>query len=107
MLLKEKRCKPCSGQTEMLTSGKVEELLGQLKNGWEANENKNIKKDFHFENFRQGMAFAQEVGKIAEQEGHHPDICIHYKYVEIELSTHAINGLSENDFILASKIDEL
>jgi len=60
-----------------------------------------------FENFKRGMVFAQNIANLAEEEQHHPDLCIHYKNVEVELTTHAIGGLSENDFIMAAKIDNL
>jgi 4a-hydroxytetrahydrobiopterin dehydratase len=107
MDLKEKKCKPCSGEEEPLKHDDIQKLLGNLKKGWEVIDNKMIRNVFPFENFKRGMAFAQNVGMIAEEEGHHPDICIHYSNVEVELSTHAIGGLSENDFILAAKIDDL
>jgi 4a-hydroxytetrahydrobiopterin dehydratase len=70
-------------------------------------DDKKIKKEFPFENFNRGMAFLQNVAALANEEDHHPDMCIHYSSVEIELTTHAVNGLSENDFIMAAKIDEI
>ena len=70
-------------------------------------EDKKLKKEFPFENFKRGMTFVQVVALLAERENHHPGICIHYSYVEIELSTHDVGGLSENDFIMAAKIDNL
>ena len=77
-------------------------------NDWSVVDNKQIEKEFIFKNFVEGLAFTNKVGAIAEAEGHHPDIFIHdYKKVKITLSTHAIGGLSANDFILAAKIDQL
>ncbi len=107
VLLKEKRCKPCSGKEEPLQAEDIHQLLGNLKKGWEVVDNKKLKNRFPFGNFQRGMVFAQNVSMIAEQEQHHPDLCIHYSNVEVELTTHAIGGLSENDFIMAAKIDEL
>lgn len=107
MILREQKCKPCSGDEEPLKSDDINSLLGKLKNGWKVIDNKKIRYRFPFDNFKKGMAFAQEVAVIAEQEQHHPDICIHYSGVEVELTTHAIDGLSTNDFIMAAKIDQL
>lgn len=107
MALKEKKCEPCSGNETPLNNKDVKEMLGKLKGEWESVEDKKIRKTFSFEKYLQGVDFAHKVAEIAEDEGHHPDICIHYKKVEIEITTHAIGGLTENDFILAAKIDEL
>ncbi|MCG6187095.1 4a-hydroxytetrahydrobiopterin dehydratase [Maribellus maritimus] len=107
LLLKEQKCEPCNGNEEPLKSEKIEKYLERLKNDWKVIDNKTIKYSFPFENFKRSMAFAQEVARIAENEDHHPDLCVHYKSVDVELSTHAIGGLSENDFIMAAKIDEL
>jgi len=85
----------------------IKEYLSQI-NDWSVVDNKQIEKEFIFKNFVEGLAFTNKVGAIAEAEGHHPDIFIHdYKKVKITLSTHAIGGLSANDFILAAKIDQL
>lgn len=75
--------------------------------GWTSPDGKNIKREFTFKNFKGAMAFVIKVAKLAEAEGHHPDIYIFYDLVRLELSTHAIGGLSENDFILAAKINEI
>lgn len=105
--LSERKCVPCSGKEEPLKKEEIEKLLGQVKNGWQVVDGKIIKNTYPFENFKRGMVFVQDVANLAEQEQHHPDVCISYKQVEIELTTHAIGGLSENDFILAAKIDNL
>ncbi|PWB75978.1 4a-hydroxytetrahydrobiopterin dehydratase [candidate division GN15 bacterium] len=68
---------------------------------------KSLQRTFHFKDFRAAMAFLREVEEIAESEGHHPDFCVHYSRVDFTIWTHAIGGLHENDFILASKIDAL
>lgn len=79
-----------------------------LVTGWTVRQNKEIIKGYVFKNFSQALRFVNEVGAIAEQENHHPDILLHdWKEVEIRLSTHAVGGLFINDFILASKIDEM
>ncbi|MFO7658337.1 MAG: 4a-hydroxytetrahydrobiopterin dehydratase [Bacteroidales bacterium] len=105
--LKEKHCVPCEGGTEPFNEEQIATHKKQLAPGWQVIDNKKIRKEFLFENFKRGMAFAQDIAAIAESENHHPDICIHYTNVEVELSTHAIGGLSENDFIMAAKVDEL
>jgi 4a-hydroxytetrahydrobiopterin dehydratase len=107
MDLHEKKCVPCSGEDEPLKNEEIQKLSRQLKEGWEVIDGNKLKNDFPFENFKKGMEFVQNVAMIAEEEQHHPDICIHYKNVEVELTTHAIGGLSENDFIVAAKIDNL
>lgn len=107
MSLKEKKCKPCSGEEEPLKGDEIIVLCRQLKDGWEVVDDKKLRKNFLFDNFRKSMDFAVKIAEIAEEEDHHPDLCIHYSNVEVELSTHKIGGLSENDFILASRIDDV
>ncbi len=105
--LKEKHCKPCESGTNPFNAEEISKHLEKLPAGWEEKEGKMIRKSFPFENFKQGMAFAQNVALLSEEEQHHPDVCIQYKNVDIELTTHSIGGLSENDFIMASKIEDL
>lgn len=88
-----------------MAKAEVERLLAQVS-GWSLN-GKWITKEFKFKNFVEAMKFVGRVADIAEQEGHHPDIHIHYNKVRFDIWTHAIGGLSENDFILAAKIDAL
>ncbi len=107
MDLSEKKCKPCSGKEEPLKKDEITKMLGQIKNGWQVTDDKRLKNNYPFENFKRGMVFVQDVAMLAEEEQHHPDMCIHYSNVEVELTTHAIGGLSENDFIMAAKIDNL
>ena len=101
-----KKCVPCEGGTPPLASEKVQEYLKEVE-GWEVQDNKLIKKTFKFKTFRESIDFVNQVANLAEDEGHHPDIHIRYNRVTFELTTHAIKGLSENDFIMASKIDLL
>ena len=103
--LKEKQCVPCEEGTPPLNNEEAIHFKKKLPAGWRLLENKKLRKEYPFADFKRGMAFAQRIGIIAEQQNHHPDICIHYSNVEVELSTHAIGGLSENDFIMAAKID--
>ena len=102
-----KKCVPCEGDTPAFTPEEIQEYIPKLKSGWEVLDNKKIKKEFIFKDFKQAMAFINRVADIAEAEGHHPDIRIFYNRVMIDLWTHAVMGLSENDFILAAKIDNI
>ena len=101
--LTQKRCVPCEGGVPSLAKEEVERLLAQVS-GWSFS-GKWITKEFKFKNFVEAMKFVNRVADIAEAEGHHPDIHIHYNRVRFDIWTHAIDGLSENDFILAAKID--
>lgn len=105
--LKEKRCVPCDKGTKPFDSEKIVRLMKELSPGWQVVGVEKIQKKYSFENFKRGMAFIQDVAVIADLENHHPDLCIQYTEVEVTFCTHAIGGLSENDFIMAAKIDEL
>jgi len=105
MELARKRCVPCEGGTPKLTSNEVQVLLKEVS-GWEAQDEK-LKKRFKFKNFVEAMTFVNRMAEVAEAEGHHPDFSVHYNQVDVTNWTHAIGGLSENDFILAAKIDEI
>lgn len=107
MQLYEKKCAACEGGTPPFTKAQVGEYLKQLPVPWEVADDKKIRKEFRFKDFKEAMKFVNAVAKIAEAEGHHPDLCVFYNVVKIELWTHAVGGLSENDFILASKIERL
>lgn len=105
--LSKKKCRPCEEKTGKLTGSQTDELLEQV-NTWKIVEDKFIEKTLHFKDFASALAFANLVGEIAEKENHHPDILIFsWNKIKLTLSTHSINSLSENDFILAAKIDEL
>ena len=104
--LAAKKCVPCEGGTPPLAAENVREYLKEVE-GWEAQDNELIKKTFRFKTFREAIDFVNRVASLAEEENHHPDIHIRYNRVTFELTTHAIKGLSENDFIMASKIDLL
>ncbi|MBI3589270.1 MAG: 4a-hydroxytetrahydrobiopterin dehydratase [Candidatus Liptonbacteria bacterium] len=104
--LKNQKCVPCEGGTPPLTREEAKKLLAQVSNKWQLDQKK-IWADFKFKNFKEAMIFINKIAEIAEAEGHHPDIFISYSKVKIELWTHAVGGLSINDFILAAKIDQL
>jgi len=104
--LLSKKCVPCEGGTPPLTAEDVRGLLAQVP-GWESIGGQKIEKSFKFRDFKAAMEFVNKVAGLAEQEGHHPDIHIHYNRVRLELWTHAIGGLSENDFIAAAKINAI
>ncbi len=107
MDLAQKRCVPCEGGVAPLARHAIEPLLKEL-NGWSlSSDSRNISKEFVFKNFVQAMEFANKITSIAEAEGHHPTLFVSWGKVKVELSTHAIKGLSENDFILAAKIDQI
>jgi len=105
--LKEKHCKPCEEGTKPLNAEEIRKFKEKVMGDWKVIDNKKIRKEYPFENFTRGMAFAQNIALIANREDHHPDLCIHYGSVDVELTTHNIGGLSVNDFIMAAKIDEL
>lgn len=102
-----KHCVACEGLTESLNASQIENLMPQL-NQWQVNsENTIISKKFSFNNFYETMAFVNAIAWIANQENHHPDIEVGYNYCHVNFMTHAIKGLSHNDFICAAKIDKL
>ncbi|HVV39259.1 MAG TPA: 4a-hydroxytetrahydrobiopterin dehydratase [Candidatus Paceibacterota bacterium] len=106
--LAKKKCVPCEGNVKPLTKEQAEALMPELNPEWALiDEAHLLARSFHFKNFKKTVAFFNKVAAIAEEEQHHPDLTISYGDVGIELTTHAIEGLSENDFILAAKIDEL
>ena len=104
--LLQKKCVPCEGIGKAFTKKEVQAYLKKVEN-WEIKESKKIEKLFKFKNFVQAMDFANKITEIAEQENHHPDLHISWGKVRVELWTHALNGLTENDFILAAKIDAI
>jgi 4a-hydroxytetrahydrobiopterin dehydratase len=104
--LLKKHCVPCEGGMPPLNREQIEKYSKETPD-WKVVDDKKITKEFKFKDFVAAMAFVNKVAEIAENEGHHPDIYIYYNLVRFELTTHAMKGLSENDFILAAKIDAL
>jgi len=105
MALRERKCVPCQRGDPPLSKAKTKRLLTEVE-GWKEKDKK-LHKTMTFPDFRAAMAFVNRVADVAESEGHHPDFCVHYNRVDFTLWTHAIRGLSENDFILAAKLDAL
>ena len=105
--LASRKCKPCEGGTEPLPLSAVHQLLEDIQ-GWELVEGTLLRKTVKCKDFLDAISLIQKIAPIAEAEDHHPDLHLTgYRKLTIELSTHAIGGLSENDFILAAKIDQL
>lgn len=105
MKLTDKKCVPCEGGVPRLTPKQTSDLLARV-DGWEAREEK-IHKTWTFFDFAAAMDFVNAMAEVAEDEGHHPDFSVHFNRVDVTIWTHAIDGLSENDFILAAKIDAI
>ena len=106
MIIK-KNCVPCQGGVPPLKRKEISKLLIQLEKGWEVFKNKEIRKTYIFSKYTDAIIFSTRISDLAEQESHHPFIHINYKQVTIILFTHKINGLHENDFIVAAKCDLL
>ena len=105
--LAEKTCTPCRGGIPPLTRDEAQHFQVQAPT-WELGDNAHrIERTFRFRNFRKALTFVQEVGELAETEGHHPDVSFGWGYAIVSLSTKKIKGLHENDFIMASKIDRV
>ena len=100
-------CKPCKVGTPPLKGEALEHLSKQLDPGWMVVESHHLEKRYHFDDFKQALAFTNRAGGVAEEQGHHPDIYLSYGKVEIKIWTHKIDGLTESDFILAAKIDDV
>lgn len=104
-VLVQRRCVPCDGRTAPMSREDTQKYLQEVP-GWGL-AGDSIIKEFRFRNYLEGLEFAYSLGKVAEEEGHHPDILIGWRRVRVTLSTHAIKGLSENDFIMAAKTEEI
>ncbi len=100
-------CIPCKGGVPPLTGPALSTLMARLGPGWRLDGEHHIEKDFAFRDFNDALAFTNRVGALAEKEGHHPDIHLSWGKVTLTIFTHKINGLSESDFILAAKTDQL
>ncbi len=103
--LKNQKCQACSGNTPILNENQISDHLAKLDNWTVNDEQKMIYKKFTFKTFKLALNFTNKVGELADKEGHHPDISLGWGYSLIMLHTHAIKGLSINDFIMAAKID--
>ncbi len=104
--LASRTCVPCKGDIPPLKGEELKKFSVQLPR-WKVVEEHHLEKNFDFSDFRSALNFVQKVGELAEEQGHHPDILLRWGKVKITIYTHKIEGLSESDFILAAKIDEL
>ena len=108
--LLNKKCVPCEGGNLPFDISEIHKYQKKV-DGWNINKNEKkvyfIEKNFLFKNFSKSKNFINKIGKISEQENHHPDISFGWGYAKVTITTHAIDGLSENDYILAAKIDEI
>jgi len=108
--LLKKKCAPCEGGVAPFDISEIHKYQKKV-DGWKIIQNNKkvylLEKKFEFKNFLESQKFVNEVGKVSEEEGHHPDIIFGWGYAKINITTHAIEGLSENDFILAAKIDNI
>ena len=107
MSLKQKGCIPCQGGIPPLPLSEAKKFLNQVSNWQLEGKAKNISKRFDFSNFIKTMDFVNKLGSLAEDEGHHPDICFGWGYANVKFFTHKLDGLHENDFIMAAKTDDL
>ena len=105
--LTDKKCVACEGGIPPLTREEIAKFQPEVPKWKVAPDALSISHEFAFKDFKEAMAFANKIGDLAEEEGHHPELSIGWGKVGVHLTTHAINGLSENDFILAAKIDRL
>jgi 4a-hydroxytetrahydrobiopterin dehydratase len=103
----EQHCAPCGKGGEPLKGDALEERIDRLGEGWMVIDGKRLQKEYRFDDFRQALDFVNRVGKLAEEEDHHPNIELAWGKATITLWTHKIGGMHENDFIMAAKIDEL
>ncbi len=106
--LAERKCKPCEGGVAPLTAADAAPLLAQLTPGWQLSaDGKSLRRAYSFRDFYRTMSFVNAIAHIANLEDHHPDLEVGYDYCRVRYTTHAIGGLSENDFVCAAKIDRL
>ena len=104
--LASRQCVPCRGGVPPMKGAEINEFANQLS-AWEVVNEHHLKKSYKFTNFQEALNFVTSVGELAEAQGHHPDICFGWGKVEITIWTHKIDGLTESDFVLAAKIDQL
>ncbi len=106
MKLAEKKCAACEGDAPKIARDQANQMLKEL-NGWRIIDGGKLAKSFSFSNFAGAMDLANRIAGLAEQEGHHPDLLVRWGELQVTIWTHAVGGLTENDFILAAKIDRL
>jgi len=99
-------CVPCKGGVPPLKGEELAKLFEQLGGAWKVIDEHHLEREYTFRNFREALDFTNRVGEIAEQQGHHPDICLAWGKVKLTVWTHKIDGLTESDFVFAAKADE-
>ena len=105
--LAEKECVPCKGGVPALKGQDLRRLAGELNPAWQVMREHELEREFKFKNFQDALSFTNQVGELAEQQGHHPDIYLSWGKVKVTIWTHKVDGLTESDFVLAAKIDQL
>jgi 4a-hydroxytetrahydrobiopterin dehydratase len=105
--LAEQECVPCKGEVPPLKGTELAKLAGELKGNWRVIDEHHLEKEYQFKNFREALDFTNKVGELAESQGHHPDIYLAWGLVKVTVWTHKINGLTQSDFVLAAKADQL
>jgi 4a-hydroxytetrahydrobiopterin dehydratase len=105
--LANKKCSPCEKNTPALKGEALSKHQEQLDDQWKVIDQHHLEKEYSFKDFQEALDFTNRVGAVAEREGHHPDICLGWGKVKLDIWTHNIGGLSENDFILAAKADSV
>ncbi|MDT8437139.1 MAG: 4a-hydroxytetrahydrobiopterin dehydratase [Gemmatimonadota bacterium] len=105
--LAARHCEPCRGGVPPLQGEELRRLADELGGAWEVVDGHHLRKRFEFSDFVSALGFVNRVGALAEEEGHHPDLHLSWGQVDVEIWTHAIDGLTESDFILAARIDRL
>ncbi len=105
--LADKECVPCKAGTPRLQGGDLARFAAELGGGWKVVEENHLEREFKFKNFREALAFTNQVGELAESVNHHPDIFLAWGLVKLTLWTHSIGGLSEGDFVFAAKVGKL
>jgi 4a-hydroxytetrahydrobiopterin dehydratase len=106
-IVADRQCLEAGSKAKRLKPAEIQSFKKSLGGGWKLVEGKQLEKNYKFPDFNAALALTIRVGNLAENEGHHPDILLTYGAVRIQLSTHSVKGLTENDFILAAKIDRL
>lgn len=105
--LAQQKCLPCRGGVPPLKGDEITALLGKLGGGWKVVNEHHLEKEYRFDDFRQALDFTNRVGEVAETEGHHPDVYLTWGVVRLAIWTHKIDGLTESDFVLAAKADDV
>lgn len=105
--LASKSCVPCSGGVPPLKGEEIARLKAELADGWDVMDEHHLERRFTFDDFASALEFTNRAGAIAEEEGHHPEICLTWGKAVVKIWTHKIDGLTESDFILAAKFDRL